>query len=66
MNMKKPDCYQCKYREEIPGDAHSRCGNKNTHVKGDKHGIKNGWFSWPFNFDPIWLKECDGFIKKQK
>ena len=22
---KKPDCYKCKYREKIPGDAHSRC-----------------------------------------
>lgn len=32
-------------------------------VRGDPHGIKNGWFAWPFNFDPIWLLECDGFEK---
>jgi hypothetical protein len=31
------------------------------HVVGDEHGIKKGWFGWPFNFDPTWLVECDGF-----
>lgn len=33
-------------------------------VKGNEHGIKNGWFNWPFNFDPTWLIKCDGFIEK--
>lgn len=30
-------------------------------VEGDPHGIAHGWFNWPFNFDPVWLKKCDGF-----
>jgi len=30
-------------------------------VTGNHHGIKNGWFSWPMNFDPIWLQTCSGF-----
>ena len=30
-------------------------------VKGSTHGIKNGWFFWPLNFDPVWLERCDGF-----
>ena len=30
-------------------------------VKGHPHGIANGWFGWPFNFDPVWLEECNGF-----
>lgn len=30
-------------------------------VKGDPHGIRKGWFMWPFNFDPTWLVECNGF-----
>ena len=30
-------------------------------VKGNPHGISHGWFNWPWNFDPIWLEECDGF-----
>lgn len=62
--MKKPDCYKCKYRKEIPGDAHSRCSNPNAEVEGNPHGIGSGWFHWPINFDPVWLEECDGFEKK--
>ena len=34
-------------------------------VRGNPHGIKRGWFGWPFNFDPVWLEECDGFEEKQ-
>lgn len=35
-------------------------------IAGHRHGIANGWFNWPFNFDPVWLENCDGFepIKK--
>ena len=33
-------------------------------IIGKPHGIKNGWFNWPFNFDPVWLESCDGFEKK--
>lgn len=32
-------------------------------VSGNVHGIKNGWFNWPFNFDPVWLESCDGYEK---
>ena len=68
------DCYKCKYRGNIPGDAHSCCrypGNKTgmfdyfenenkknaqkLNIKAELHGIKNGWFFWPVNFDPVWL-----------
>jgi len=34
-------------------------------IKGNPQGIKNGWFFWPFNFDPTWLEECDGFESKE-
>lgn len=30
-------------------------------VKGNPTGIRRGWFNWPFNFDPVWLEECEGF-----
>jgi hypothetical protein len=33
-------------------------------VKGNPHGFTNGWFNWPFNFDPIWLESCNGFKQK--
>lgn len=84
----KPNCYECKYRGDVPGSAHSRCRHpgidkvdplielasmlgggmppmRNTlNVKGEPHGIRNGWFSWPLNFDPTWLLSCDGFESK--
>lgn len=38
------------------------CG---LNVKGDPHGIQNGWFNWPFSYDPVWLISCDGFDPKE-
>lgn len=54
-------CYSCKHHRQVPGDAHSACANQLSIVIGDEHGIKNGWFLHPFNFDPVWLRYCDGF-----
>ena len=34
-------------------------------IKGNPHGIRNGWFNWPMNFDPCWLEQCDGFTTKE-
>ena len=93
--MKKPDCYKCEYRKEVPGSAHSQCnhssnkealdnpllglasifasvgrsapiltGTDKLNIKGHPHGIANGWFNWPFNFDPTWLENCDGFEER--
>ena len=30
----------------------------------DPHGVKNGWCNFPWDFDPIWIKSCEGFEKK--
>lgn len=40
--------------------------SKTIKVKGDPHGIKCGWFNHPFNFDPVWLEECDGYNPKEE
>lgn len=84
-------CYQCKYRQSIAGDTHSRCTVLQTktgikdgevlaaavmmqdseislpehglRVAGEEHGVREGWFVWPLNFDPVWLRECTGFEK---
>jgi hypothetical protein len=61
-----PNCYKCIYRQGIAGDAHSACTNKNAIVKGDKYGIRSGWFFHPFNFDPTWLISCNGFESNEK
>lgn len=34
-------------------------------LTANAYGIRNGWFAWPINFDPIWLETCDGFEKKE-
>lgn len=79
-----PNCYECKYRGNVPGDTHSSCHypgvesddflgffNPNNrqimlelNIEADPHGIRNGWFLWPANFDPVWLINCDGFKQK--
>jgi hypothetical protein len=34
-------------------------------VKGNPHGIAEGWFQWPINFDPTWLESCNGRKEKE-
>lgn len=38
---------------------------KELNIKADPHGVRSGWFAFPFNFDPIWLENCDGFTVKE-
>jgi hypothetical protein len=35
-------------------------------IKGNAHGIRQGWFYWPYNFDPVWLEACKGFKQRKK
>lgn len=82
--MERAKCYTCKYRGNVPGDAHSCCRYPGTdvgifsffekanlelmeklNIKADPHGIRNGWFLWPSNFDPVWLMNCDGYTAKE-
>ncbi len=35
-------------------------------IIGDPHGIRNAWFMWPANFDPVWLRNCNGYEEKEK
>ena len=59
-------CYKCKYRGNIPGDHHSCCQKSGAIAFGDPHGVRNGWFLHPFNFDPIWLRFCDSFEEESE
>jgi len=52
------------------GDLFAKLGvlglfDPNSHyqlgITANPHGVKNGWFTWPWNFDPVWLLTCDGF-----
>lgn len=66
MLQNKPCCHKCVHRRPVPFDCHSRCNNTKAHVRGSHHGILNGWFFWPFNFDPVWLLSCTGFSDDPK
>jgi hypothetical protein len=35
-------------------------------VEGDAHGVRRGWFNWPVDFDPVWLRSCSGFVPVEK
>lgn len=60
--MLKTNCYECKNRRTIPGDAHSSCSMPDRNIKAREHGIKSGWFMYPYNFDPVWrINECNNF-----
>ena len=39
---------------------------KELGIVGDAHGIRRGWFQFPYSFDPVWLVACNGFEKKEK
>lgn len=71
---KNPNCYLCIHRRPIAGDAHSSCYHPDSckhnsvfvlEIKGNRHGIDKGWFHWPFNYDPVWLDNCNGFAPKE-
>lgn len=60
-----PNCYECAHRANVPGSCHSSCRNRSARVSAMEHGIRSGWFLWPFDFDPVWLVSCDGFQPKE-
>ena len=74
----KRDCYSCKHRGTIPGDAHSCCNAVDTLLgilialtgrggpRMTPHGIRNGWANWPINFDPIWIEHCPYYESKNE
>jgi len=31
-------------------------------VQLNPHGVKNGWATWPLDFDPIWVEKCSFYI----
>ena len=55
-------CYTCKNRRRVPGDAHIECAKPDMEMEGDPHGKRNGWWMYPFLFDPTWsLTICKNY-----
>lgn len=54
-------CIGCAYRQEIPGNSHSRCvfawapANLANLLLAAKITPRTArWFTFPFNYDPLW------------
>ena len=59
------NCNKCMFKQNIPGDTHVSCRRTLTKVIGiNQHGVSNGWFAFPFNFDPMWADGCDAYVPK--
>lgn len=48
------ECWHCLHKHEVPGNAHIACVKPDPLMKGGEHGVRNGWFYYPFLFDPVW------------
>ena len=58
------NCWNCAYKEELPGDAHIKCVRQ-PGFKVEIHLTK--WSRcFPLNFDPVWIKECEGWSDKRE
>lgn len=59
---KMNECHFCKHKRTVPGNTHIKCVDPDPKMKGQSHGISNGWFYYPNLFDPIWKKQdCANF-----
>lgn len=67
----KRNCWSCAYRGKVAGSAHSRCTfawQKSDLVPppGDPHGISHGWYMFPLNYDPTWMRgECPAWAEER-
>jgi hypothetical protein len=63
--MSDQRCYTCVYKRTIPGDCHISCAKPDPMVQGHAHGVRMGWFDYPYNFDPIWIERpCSNYVEK--
>lgn len=65
MNIMK-ECWKCKHRRPVPGNAHIRCANPDPQMTGDPWGIQNGWFFYPQCFDPVWKTRLCNHFEEEK
>ena len=62
---KMNECYSCTHKRSVPGNTHIMCDKPDPEMRGDPHGIRNGWFIYPVLFDPSWkTKICNNYAAK--
>ena len=60
----RPDCHKCVNRDPLPMTHHIQCLEPKALISGNARAAQKGWFHWPWNFDPVWLEECNKFEEK--
>lgn len=61
------ECYHCEHKRSVSGNAHIECVKPDADMTGDEHGIRSGWFMYPFLFDPVWkTKWCSNYQANEK
>jgi len=60
------NCKNCVFGKKVENSSHHMsCQRIQTRIQNvNEHGVKNGWFIFPINFDIIWAESCNGFIPK--
>lgn len=61
---KRSECYSCVHHRKVPCNAHISCKKPSIDVlrSGNAHGIKRGWFIYPYLYDPVWKESlCPNF-----
>ena len=59
----RTECYGCLYKRELRGNAHVGCSNPDPAMTGDAHGVAQGGFRYPLDFDPGWkTRLCRNFV----
>lgn len=59
------ECFNCVHKREWARDSHIYCEKPDIEMRGDEYGVRNGWFMYPFRFDPTWkTKSCNNFESK--
>jgi hypothetical protein len=53
---------------EAPGVHRFERGMAQVGVEGEHiaNAIENGWFDFPYNFDPVWIDSCKSFKPKSE
>ena len=67
--MQDQNCYNCAYRDSIPGSAHIKClANFKKIGKGTPKFKLTKWSAtFPFNYDPVWMiGECPAWTDKRE
>jgi hypothetical protein len=58
-------CFSCRFMRRITSSSHIRCANPDLTLTGDEDAIEKGYFQYPYNFNPIWIKSiCKKFKEK--